>query len=31
MKGKHFIVDVRNILNVDIIKTVDCVKPLIKK
>ena len=31
MRGRHLIADVRNILNIDIIKTVDGVKPLMKK
>ena len=31
MRGRHLIADVRNILNIDIIKTVDGVKPLMEK
>ena len=31
MKGKHLLADVHNISNIEIIKTVDGVKPLMKK
>ena len=31
MRGKHLIADVRNIFNLNLIKTVDGVKPLMKK
>ena len=31
MRGKHSIADIRNIFNLNLIKTVDGVKPLMKK